>query len=221
MPKKTIHIEQQLRYQNTSNDTLNVIYFNDWNHSYSTKKTPLAQRFTEEFSTRFHFAKKEERGFTDIISIKATNGNTLPHTRIAQQIDVFSIALTEPLLPGAYSAINLSYSVIVPNDTFTSYGVTDKGEMNLRSWYITSAVYHGEWHYYSNKNLDDLFVPKADINLSVEIPLNYGVYTELDIKNIKQSGTTQTFQFYGNNRVDSKLFLNKFPNFKYVKTDDF
>lgn len=221
MPKKTIHIEQQLRYQNTSNDTLNVIYFNDWNHSYSTKKTPLAQRFTEEFSTRFHFAKKEERGFTDITSIKDTNGNTLPHTRIAQQIDVFSIALAEPLLPGAYSEINLSYSVIVPNDTFTSYGVTDKGEMNLRYWYITPAVYDGEWHYYSNKNLDDLFVPKADINLSVEIPLNYGVYTELDIKNIKQSGTTQTFQFYGNNRVDSKLFLNKFPNFKYVKTDDF
>ncbi len=221
MPNKTIHIEQQLRYQNTSNDTLNVIYFNDWNHSYSTKKTPLAQRFTEEFSTRFHFAKKEERGFTDIISINDTNGNTLPHTRIAHQIDVFSIALAEPLLPGAYSEINLSYSVIVPNDTFTSYGVTDKGEMNLRYWYITPAVYDGEWHYYSNKNLDDLFVPKADINLSVEIPLNYGVYTELDIKNIKQSGNTQTFQFYGNNRVDSKLFLNKFPNFKYVKTDDF
>lgn len=221
MPEKIIHIEQQLRYQNTSSDTLKVIYFNDWSNSYSTKKTPLAHRFTEEFSTRFHFAKNQERGFTNITLIKDKNGNELTYKRIKNQIDVFSLELAQPLAPGDFYDLDFFYNVMVPSDTFTNYGVTDKGEMNLRYWYITPAVYDGKWHYYSNKNLDDLYVPKADINLSVEIPLNYGVYTELDVKNIKQNGNTQTFQFYGNNRVDSKLFLNKFPSFKYVQTDNF
>uniref|UniRef100_UPI00404A01FE metalloprotease n=2 Tax=Gelidibacter sp. TaxID=2018083 RepID=UPI00404A01FE len=221
MPKKIIHIEQKLRYNNTSNDTLKVIYFNDWSNSYSTKTTALADRFTEEFSTRFHFAKNEERGFTNITLIKDSNGNELTHSRVKNQLDIVSLELAQPLLPGASYDIDLFYNVMVPADTFTSYGVTDKGEMNLRYWYITPAVYDGKWHHYSNKNLDDLYVPKADITLSVEIPLNFGVYTELDIKNIKQNDSTQTFYFYGKDRLDTKLFLNKFPKFKYVKTDDF
>uniref|UniRef100_UPI00404A1173 metalloprotease n=1 Tax=Gelidibacter sp. TaxID=2018083 RepID=UPI00404A1173 len=221
MPKKIIHIEQKLRYNNTSNDTLKVIYFNDWSNSYSTKTTALADRFTEEFSTRFHFAKNEERGFTNITLIKDSNGNELTHSRVKNQLDIVSLELAQPLLPGASYDIDLFYNVMVPADTFTSYGVTDKGEMNLRYWYITPAVYDGKWHHYNNKNLDDLYVPKADITLSVEIPLNFGVYTELDIKNIKQNDSTQTFYFYGKDRLDTKLFLNKFPKFKYVKTDDF
>src|SRR5690606_23655641 len=96
MPKKLIHIEHHLRYQNTSSDTLKVIYFNDWSNSYSTKTTPLAHRFTEEFSTRFHFAKNEERGFTNITLIKDKNGNELNHTRVKNQLDVFSLELAQP-----------------------------------------------------------------------------------------------------------------------------
>ena len=221
MTKKIIHIEQQLRYQNTSKDTLTTIYLNDWSNSYSTKTTPLANRFTEEFSTRFHFAKNDERGYTNITLIKDKNGKELIHSRVKNQLDIVSLELTAPLLPGNYYDITLFYNVMVPVDTFTSYGVTDRGEMNLRYWYITPAVYDGEWHYYSNKNLDDLYVPKADINLSVELPLNFGVYSELDIKNIKQNDSTQTFMFYGKDRVDSKLFLSKFPKFRYVQTDNF
>src|SRR5690606_19530766 len=70
IPHKTIKMVQTISYQNTSKDTLKIIFLNDWNHSYSTKKTPLAQRFAEEYNTKFHFAKSEERGFTTIISIK-------------------------------------------------------------------------------------------------------------------------------------------------------
>ena len=40
---KTIKIKERIVYQNQSNDTLSEIFLNDWNNSYSTKKTPLAK----------------------------------------------------------------------------------------------------------------------------------------------------------------------------------
>ncbi len=221
MEQKIIHIEQKIRYQNTSNDTLSTVYLNDWANSYSTKTTPLAHRFTQEFSTRFHFAKSEDRGYTSIISIKDKDANELSHTRIKDRQDIISLQPAQPLLPGEFYDITLYYNVKIPSDAYTSYGITADGEMNLRYWYITPAVYDGQWHYYSNKNLDDLYVPKADISLNVEIPLNFAIYTELDIKNIKQNGNRQTFSFYGKDRVDTKLFIVKYPKFKYVQTDNF
>ncbi|MEO0900839.1 MAG: hypothetical protein AAFY00_02075, partial [Bacteroidota bacterium] len=40
-----IKIKQSFTYVNQSNKGLNILYFNDWNHSYSSKKTALAKRF--------------------------------------------------------------------------------------------------------------------------------------------------------------------------------
>ena len=45
----TITIKQRIDYHNTSDDTLNELYFNDWTSSFSSPTTPLANRFIEEF----------------------------------------------------------------------------------------------------------------------------------------------------------------------------
>ena len=219
--KKSAKIAQTIRYQNNSNDTLTKIYLNDWNNSFSTKRTPLAVRFTEEYSTKFHFAKSNMRGFTNITSIKDVTGEDLYHTRLKPHPDVIEVELSKPLLPNEYYQIDLFYNLQIPDDTFTEYGITDNNELNLKYWYITPAVYDGTWHYYSNKNLDDLYVPAADISLKVEFPKNYGIYSELSTVDITQQDTTQTFFFYGKDRVDSKLYINRFPKFNFVQTDNF
>ncbi|WP_233530604.1 metalloprotease [Gelidibacter salicanalis] len=221
MANRSAKVSETIRYQNNSQDTLKTIYLNDWNNSFSTKRTPLADRFTEEYSTKFHFAKNEMRGFTNITSIKATNGDELINNRLKLYPDVIEVQLTEPLPPNQSYHIQLFYNLQFPDHTFTDYGVTDSNEFNLKYWYITPAVYDGVWHYYSNKNLDDLFVPKATVNFKLEFPKNYGLFSELDIQNITQNDSTQTFHLYGKDRVDSKLYLNKFPKFNFVQTDNF
>jgi len=219
MPNKLVTIQQSIKYQNTTRDTLKSIYLNDWNNAYSTKKTPLARRFTEEFSTKFHFAKSDERGFTAITSIVDESKGPLMFSRLKEHPDVLEVILSKPLLPQESYYIDLSYTSMIPDDGFTNYGVTRSGEFNLKYWYITPAVYDGEWQYYSNKNLDDMYIPTADISLKVEIPRNYALYSELDKQSIVQNDSTQTLLLYGKNRVDTKLFLNKFPKFKYTQTD--
>ena len=219
MTKKSIKIEQQIVYENTTTDTLKVIYLNDWNNAYSTKTTPLAKRFTEEFNNKFHFAKNEERGYTTITSIKDNKAQELNHIRLEAHPDVIEVTLDTPLYPQQSYHLTLNYIVTVADDTFTDYGVSDLGDYNLKYWYITPTVYDGSWHYYSDKNLNDLYTPKSDLSIAIEYPRNYALLSELNTLNIVQNDSTQTILLKGNNRVNSGLSLKKFPDYKYLKTD--
>ncbi|WP_298496652.1 metalloprotease [uncultured Algibacter sp.] len=217
---KQIKISQTIHYQNTTNNELKTIYLNDWNNSYSTKKTPLAIRIADEYNNDFHLAKNEDRGYSVITSIKQ-NDKDLVFTQLKDQIDILKVDLFEPLKPKESYTIHLEYIAKIPNAKFTSYGITDDGEINLRYWYITPAIYDGEWHYYSNKNLDDLFIPKSNITLEIEHPNGYALTSELDIINTKQLTNKQIVTLKGNNRINNKLFLNKASNFKTIQDEDF
>ncbi|MGK0428633.1 MAG: hypothetical protein ACJARX_000287, partial [Psychroserpens sp.] len=108
---KTIKINQRIVYQNKSTDTLSTIYLNDWNNSYSTKKTPLAKRFTEEFNDKFHFAKSEQRGYTVITKINDQLNNSLTYENLKEFPDVVKVELQTPLLPNQSYDITLAYDV--------------------------------------------------------------------------------------------------------------
>ncbi|MEJ6793213.1 MAG: metalloprotease [Lacinutrix sp.] len=219
---KSISIEQTIEYLNTSNVALDIIYLTDWSHSYSAKDTPLAERFADEFKNTFHFAKEEDRGFTIINSIKENDTET-NYTRVKNNPDIIKVALRQKIQPNESYTLKLNYIIRVANDKFTSYGLTNEGDYNLRYWYITPAYFNGEWHYFSNKNLDDAYVPIADINLKVNYPNNYNLISELDeiyTEQVNGNGTKLS-QFKGNNRINSKLFLNKRDTYKTVETDYF
>lgn len=220
---KTITIDQTIIYKNESNDVLSEVYLNDWNNSYSTKSTPLAKRFEEEFSTKFHLAKSEQRGYTIVTSIKNKNDESLEYQNLKAHPDVLKVTLKEPLQPGESYHLQLHYNLVVPDAEFTDYGFTKSGDFELKYWYITPTVYNGKWHYYSNKNLDDLFIPKADISLSITHPLNYKVTSELNDIELKPDAKNkrQTTVLYGDNRIDTYLSLRKFPQFSFIQTDDF
>ncbi|MFD1613582.1 metalloprotease [Gelatiniphilus marinus] len=214
---RKITISQTIQYKNTSKDILQSIYLNDWSNSYATKTTPLAIRFAEEYNNQFHLAKNEDRGYSVITSIRQNN-QPLVFSQLKNQLDVVKVDLKTPLKPNETYTINLEYIVQIPKDKFTSYGISETGDLSLRYWYITPAVYNGKWQYYSNKNLDDLFVPKADLNLEISCPKGYTITSELNISNKTQSTKKQTVTLKGKNRIDSKLFLSKVSDFETIQT---
>ncbi|WP_037348973.1 metalloprotease [Sediminibacter sp. Hel_I_10] len=219
--QKTIAVSQNIRYQNTSQDTLNTIYLNDWNNAYSTKKTPLAKRFTEEFNDKFHFAKSEQRGYTTITDLKDDLGNSLNYNTTKAFPDVVEVSLKQPLLPNSYYDLSITYNIVVPDDTFTGYGISEDLNFHLKYWYLTPAVYDGKWEIYSNKNLDDLYVPPSDMTMEITFPLGYQLVSELNTTNIKQTTSGQTYSLEGKQRVNTILILNKRSDYKFVQTDDF
>jgi hypothetical protein len=221
IPNKSINIQHHITYKNTSQDTLNTIYLNDWNNSYSTKTTPLAKRFAEEYNNKFHFAKNEERGYTIITSIANENNVALQYSNLIEHPDVIKVDLAKPLLPSESYNISLYYTLVIPNDNFTSNGIDENKNFNLKYWYITPAIYNGNWNYYSNKNIDDLFIPKSDIQLEIVYPRNYVLISELNLVNTTQNTNTQTTLLVGKNRVNTELIVTKFSDYKFVQTDNF
>ncbi|NND11665.1 MAG: metalloprotease [Flavobacteriaceae bacterium] len=218
---KQISIHQEITYSNRTSDSLHTIYLNDWNNSYSTKTTPLAMRFAEEFDSKFHFAKNEDRGFTIVTGVKSETGNSLKYSRLWDHPDVLKIYLEEPLNKNESYTIELDYTIQVPSDKFSRYGKNNLDDYELRYWYITPAVYDGEWQYYSNKNLDDMFIPSSNLELKINVPRNYVVNSELDNAGLEQFESTQTFTLIGQNRIDTKLSITKLPIYKFVQTDHF
>ncbi|AJR04326.1 gluzincin family metallopeptidase [Siansivirga zeaxanthinifaciens] len=217
--KKQILISETIQYYNATNDTLHYIYLNDWNNSYATKHTQLAQRIADEYKNDFHLAKNEERGFSVITSIKQDN-DSLSYHSLKNQIDIVKVKLNKPLEAHTSYTIKIENIVQIPSDKFTEYGITKTKDLNLRYWYITPAVYDGKWQYYSNKGLDDMYIPLADVSLNIEIPSNYFLASELEMEDTFVSNNKKIFKLKGNSRNNNKLFISQSKTFKNITSNE-
>ena len=164
--KQEIKIKQEVHFTNTSTTPLQEIYFNDWANSFSSKTTPLGNRFSEDYERLFHFEKDEKRGKTTINSIQTKNQENLQWSR-GEAADILIVNLINSLKPNETAVIHLEYTIKVSPDKFTSFGVSRDGNYHLRYWFIAPAVYkNNSWQAYSNKNLDDLYLSPTDISSS-------------------------------------------------------
>jgi len=214
-------IEQELVYTNSSKDTLNQIYLNDWANAFSAKNTPLAKRFAEEFARKFRFAKPQDRGATSIESITNSKNDNLIWERPEDAQDLIRIKLYQPLLPGQSLTINLDYKVKIPIDKFTRFGVDSDNNYKLRYWYITPGVYkNGEWQVYSHKNLGDQYNALYDVQIELTTPPQYYVGSALNFKGVSTSNGAKTIKLSGKDQLDSKLYLTNSFIFESLPTED-
>lgn len=213
-----LKIEQTIVYKNTSNTILNEVVLLDWNNSYSSKKSPLAERFSEEYDAKFHFAKSSDRGYTQIESIVDKQENQLQFKYHENHLDNLVVKLNKPLHTNEEVLLIASYKVYLPNSKFTGYGIDKNLDYNLRYWYLSPAVYNQDWYFQSNLNLDDQYTTPMDIDLFIKPLKNYKVISELDIiKNNKEN----LLHYKGINRIDSRLLFTRSKEFETIKTDQF
>ncbi|HEA31321.1 MAG TPA: metalloprotease [Leeuwenhoekiella sp.] len=218
----TLQLQQATFFKNTSKDTLHEIVFNDWANSFSSKKSALGKRFAENYDRRFHLAKREYRGNTLIRSVADGNYQTLQFSRPEGGVDILKVSLKNPLYPGETAKISFFYEVKVPDARFTRYGVLDNGDYNLRYWFLSPAVYDGQWESYSNKNLDDLYMNPTDFDISLVLPHGMQAISEFEQEsgNLTDSTSFKAI-FTGKNRIKANIYLRKKPNFEFVETDNF
>ncbi len=218
--EKTLVIEQQITFENTSADVLHELYFFDWANSFSSKTTPLAKRFAENYDSSFHFEKEEDRGRTTIGQITNTAATPLKWER-GDAEDILKVTLDKPLAPGESYIINLDYTVKVPDDKFTRYGADSENNFKLRYWYIMPAVYDGEWQVYSNKNIDDMYSLPSKYYIKLQIPPSYEVTSDLNVELSTLTLDEKTVILKGENRIRAVLYLEKYTNFETIETDKF
>jgi hypothetical protein len=214
----SIRISQEIVYNNTSNDSLHEIFLNDWANSFSSKTTPLARRFNENYDSSFHFEKKEDRGRTDILGLLDKNSDSLTWS-YEESMDLIRIDLQEPLAPNESFSINLEYTVKLPNDKFTRFGVTPENDYKLRYWYISPAMYEGKWKAYSNKNIGDHYMIPSSFTIDLRYPNHYSLTTDLDIISESNDNGQILVQLKGDQRKNVDLYLFQHSGFEHIQTD--
>ncbi|WP_333600529.1 aminopeptidase [Flavobacterium sp.] len=218
---KTLNVIQELTFFNQTKDTLTNIVLNDWVNGYADKNTPLAARFSDEFERSFHLAKEKERGRTSNITIIDTNKSFLTWERDANHPDVIQIRLKDKLLPNQKVTFSLTYVVKIPSDKFTKYGYGDNGKMNLKDCFLLPARYenHG-FIKYDNLNLDDCANGLSDYDITITIPQNLALSSDLNTIQNEEKNNQNSYQLSGKNRMNFNLFIDNKKEFTVYKNGD-
>ncbi len=204
---KVISISQELTYVNNADVSLFTLYFNDWNHAYASKKTPLAKRFGEDFDRRLHLAKDFERGYTQINAINGVAKQTLSWERI-KALDIIKVELPEELKPGEQTTLYFNYNIRLPESKFTGYGHRPDGGYYLRDWYINPAVFDGDWHLYSNKGLEDLYTEVTNTTINFTFPKQLSLASNFQHQQVSQFPQGKNIQLKAEERKNCIIILN-------------
>ena len=216
----TLNVQQQVTFVNSSDDILETIVLNDWNNAYSSKSTPLAKRFSDEFVRSFHLAKEDERGNTTILSIIDQDDFFVSYNRPDNTPDLIEVRLRQPLLPGRSTKLNLTYKVKIPSNKFTSYGYDGRGGYVLKNWFITPARYENHrFLRYSNLNLDDVANAVSDYDFEITVNSKTEVITDLDVVSVYNEIGFKRLKYKGINRLDFLLFIDLDKRFYSYKNE--
>ena len=219
--KKELTVNQELAFFNQTNDTLTNIVLNDWMNGYTSKNTPLAARFSDEFERSFHLAKEKERGRTSDITITDENKTSLTWERDENYPDVIQIRLKEKLLPYQKIIFTLRYTVKIPSDKFTKYGYGENGKIYLKNCFLVPARYENKTFVkYDNLNLDDCANALSDYDIKIKILKNLDLYSDLNEVQKETLNGFNTYEFSGKNRIDFNLFIDGKKDFEIYKNSD-
>ncbi len=208
---KELSIQQEFTYHNSSNKTLETLYFNDWANAYSDKNTALAKSFAEQFKKSLHLAKDEERGFTNIMTVVDDDYRGITWERSSGK-DIVKLFLNKPLLPNQSAKIFFTYVVKLPPNKYTPYGYS-RNEYYLKDWYLTPAVFDGKWHLYSNKNLEDLYTDPTETTLNLMYPAGIYLASNYRILGNSQFPGGQQAQLEGNRHKSCELIFSPVDTF--------
>jgi hypothetical protein len=172
-------IDQSIFYTNHSQDTLDNIVLQDWNHAFSDKDSPLGKRFLENYSNKFYFTSDKNRGYTDIKSLHVENQSLMWH-RDTMAIDQIHVKLLHPLRPKQTVKIDIQYKLKLPHTKFTGYGKNKEG-FHLKNWYLIPAVYKDRWKPLSHLDIDNYNHDLTDFNVLITLPQELLVSSNLEV----------------------------------------
>lgn len=208
---KKIDVVEEITLKNTSTTVLTEIALNDWNHAFSSKKSALANKFSDEFNRSFHLSKKADRGETQIFEITNQFSNSLSFYRNENQVDILKVKLENPLQIGETTTIKIKYQITLPNTKFTKFGYSEN-KILLKNCFLTLSAFNSETQ--SEENSDDLTSEISNYKVDIQHD-NLFLTTDLDVEN----SSNNTSQLTGNSRTNFFIVLEKEASYEEFKNE--
>jgi len=206
----TFHVNQKISFRNRYANSINKLIINDWNHSYSNRKTYLGKRFSDQYVRNFHLSTEKERGFTTItkLTVNKFYGNWC---RIDDHIDLIELTLS-PIQPKDSITIAIDYELKIPDAKFTRWG-KDKSNFYLKDFFLALAKIKQSDSFiqYSNENIEDALLENIEaISVQFQLPDYYKVTSNLNLvdKNTFKGNDINNIQF----AVEKKLSFENYKN---------
>ena len=212
--ERKIKIDQTISFYNNEEFEIDYLILNDWANSYSTSKSNLGKRLSDEYILSFQRSTKNQRGYTNINDVKHNNQN-LEFKRLDENVDLIKIFLKNPLKKSASVAINIQYEVILPVDDFTGYGINKSKDINIRDWYLTvTKILDGKWELESNLDLNDLSHDPSYFIFDLSYPKEYKLISDITIEKEREVDNFKNLISKKELRKNSFLILTKQSSFK-------
>ncbi len=216
---KTIDIKQVMKYKNTSNTSVDIIFLEDWSNAYSNTDTKLAKRISDEYSRSFSFSQKKQRGSTIINKISSNNIDKWSRSENAS--DIIKLFLKEPLKINQSIEIEISYSIKLPDSKFTGFGYDNSNNFYLKNWIIAFSANSGlNLLPQSNLNLDDQSIDNSDYSIKLKLDGDYFIVSNLQ-NILNEDNERETAQLIGSSVKDVKLNILAEDNFIELKNNQF
>jgi len=192
--------------------TADTLYFNDWNHAYSSSKTPLANRFAEEFDRSFYLSSKNRLGATTILKIES-NSNSLNWFRPKGHPDQIGV-LIPPTVKKEGVDFYFEYQIQLPDARFSGYGYNEsKHSLNLSDWLLSYTGPDTNLNnLVSNLNLDDPLLYPAAYKIQIELSEKAQIVSNLNRQNeTLWTGKSANSPYFNINKsID--FFQHQLPN---------
>jgi len=188
-PKQALlHGHLRLMYENRSMDTLRGLYMHLWPNAYRDRGSAYARQSRRQGSQKFHFAKRETRGFIDslrftiegevVVPQPATEGPApapgYSRALLRHTPDVVWLPLPRPLVPGGKVTIETPFRVKVP-PTFSRLGC-EGPQFQVTQWYPKPAVYDRKgWHPLPYLDEGEFYSEWGKYEVEIVVPSTYVV----------------------------------------------
>jgi len=220
LKNETVIISQLIKFKNIRKDKTNELFLYDWSNSYQNTKTPLSNRLAEEYNRSFYLSSKNKRGYTKINKISKNNID-LVWIREKNHPDIIKVFLPEYISLNEEVLIKLKYSIKLPDQKFTGFGIKKDSSINLRYWHISLAPFiKDNWILNSNLDIDDNSSLPSNFKIKWEYPINLNLVSNLNKNNIEIIDDRLICEFKGQNQTRAQFIFNAQNKFKLIKLNN-
>lgn len=201
---KTLSVSQDITYFNSKNVAVKEVKLLNWIAAYQSKGTSLSDRKLENRDRDLHFAKKDELGKLNNLTINIDDYSFSDFKNLTKEN--ISISLNKSLEPNESTNIHLEYTLSLPSMKLTGYGIS-ANKVALKYFFLIPDSYENENS--ANKEFLDIEETSSfDVNWQINLELPNGEFSESNLAQIVPNS------FKGILKTDPEIFISKAPFLK-------